>query len=236
MEIINIIKRIRYILLLFLDNLKFGRKKREETFDYIYARNCWGRIDGVKYYSGSGSYKLNYVEPYCQLIKKFISEHNIVNVVDLGCGDFNVASSFISENISYEGIDIVQEMIEDHNKKYGSDNVHFQCLDIVEDSLPDGELCLIRQVLQHLSNDEVISILNKVTKYKYVIITEHITKKEYASKYNVDKSHGSYTRVYAQSGLYFDEHPFNLEIETLMKIPYYKKNKEELISILIKNI
>lgn len=156
-------------------------------------------------------------------------------MVDLGCGDFKVASQWITEHIRYEGIDIVPELVNYNNEKNGRENIHFQCLDIVTDELPDGELCLVRQVLQHLSNSEISQILNKLKKYKYVIVTEHITAKEYAHKYNIDKEHGSCTRVLKQSGVYLDEAPFNMKVEKLLELPYISQGgRQELVSMLIK--
>lgn len=203
---------------------------RKETFDYIYQKKQWGwKEEELKheYYSGEGSHNEKLVEPYCEMIRNFISQNNISTVVDIGCGDFNVASKWLNEDIAYSGIDIVQGLIDHNNEKYSTNNIHFYCLDVVEADLPDAELCLIRQVLQHLSNEEVSIILKKIEKYKYVIITDHITKKEIASEYNVDMAHGGSIRAEFKSGLYFDEDPFNLNVKTLLEIPY---TEEEVIS------
>lgn len=237
MNVINEIKKVRKILYTFKNDIKYSSMDRKKTFDYIYEKNIWGggkKRNGKQFYSGPGSYNDAYVEPYCNLIRKFIVENNITKIVDLGCGDFHVASKFIDDSVSYVGIDIVQKMIDYHNKKYGKDNIHFHCMDIVEDNLPSAELCLVRQVLQHLSNEEVRQVLAKSKKYKYMIVTEHIVDKKCAKKINVDKVHGSHTRVERQSGLYLDEEPFGMKIETLLDIPYGKKN-ERLVSILIRN-
>lgn len=234
-KLVKVIKQIRRNIPMFKVDLLFRNKNRKETFNYIYQKKLWGGAqEQYKYYSGPGSHKKRYVEPYCEMIKNFISQNNISTVVDIGCGDFHVAHNWLNENIKYIGIDIVQEMIDHHNEQYGTDNIHFYCLDVVEEDLPDAELCLVRQVLQHLSNEEVKIILNKLQKYKYVIITEHITKKEFASKYNIDKTHGSHVRAYYRSGLYLDEAPFNLNVKTLLEIPY-DGNKEVLTSFLINN-
>ena len=234
-DLMKIGKKVRRNILLAWDDWKFRKKSRKETFSHIYAKKLWGGA-GESFYSGTGSYEDCYVAPYCELIHAFISEHNIHRIVDLGCGDFQVASQWITEHVQYEGIDVVPELINYNIKKYGKENIHFQCLDIVEDKLPDGELCLIRQVLQHLSNSEILQILNKVKKYKYVIVTEHIRQKEYAHKYNVDKGHGARIRTLRQSGVYLDEAPFNVKVEKLMTLPYGSKDeRQELVSVLIKN-
>lgn len=233
----SIMKNMLFKLFLFRDKIKYGKKSRKQTFEYIYMNNKWGRLNSeTEFYSGPGSHDERYVNPYCELIKNFISEHNIMKVCDIGCGDFNVASKWINEYIQYEGVDIVQSLIDHHNKKYGNDHIHFQCLDIVDDELPDAQLCLVRQVLQHLSNEEISLFLKKINKYRYVIITESVTSKSYAKKYNTDKVHGSGIRVYNQSGLYFDEEPFNLKVKILLEIPCDGKRKNEVITtVLIEN-
>ena len=99
----------------------------------------------------------------CELIKTFLTEHpDIKHVIEFGCGDFNVASKFISDSFDYTGVDIVEDMINSHQKNFASEHVNFMCLDIVEDDLPDGDMCLIRQVLQHLSDDDISRILAKL--------------------------------------------------------------------------
>lgn len=233
----KVTRKIQYVY----DNYKYGRLDRKKVFEDIYAKNIWARgISGgrekYEFYSGPGSHDERYVEPYCKLIRKFISENGITSICDIGCGDFNIASKWINESISYEGVDIVKKLIEHHNKNYSTDKIHFECLDIVEDDLPDAQLCLVKEVLQHLKNEEVNCFLNKIKKYKYVIITEHVTKKCYAKKYNIDIPHGNNTRVSRKSGLYFDEKPFNLKIEPLLEISDSGRRKNiAMVSVLIRN-
>jgi len=230
-----VIRKIQYII----DNHNYKKMSRKQVFEDIYLRNVWARgVRGADYefYSGPGSHERRYVEPYCKLIRKFISENNITKVCDIGCGDFNVASKWADDSILYEGVDIVQELIEHHNRKYGSDKRHFYCLDIIEDDLPDAQLCLVKEVLQHLSNEEVLRFLDKAKKYKYVIITEHMTQKCFAKKYNIDIPHGNSTRASKKSGLYFDEKPFNLKTEKMLEIFDSGKRKDEaMVSVLVRN-
>lgn len=191
--------------------------------------------EGV-FYSGEGSHTDSYIIPYCNLIREFISSHkDIKRVTDLGCGDFNVASKWITDDIYYTGVDIVPGLIAHNEKQYASEHVRFMCLDIVEDELPDGDLCLIRQVLQHLSNSDIAKVLAKLKKYKYIIITESVTPKEKATSFNADIQTGNHTRMIAYSGLYLDEPPFSLKTETLLRIPYITEENSELVSILLKN-
>lgn len=167
------------------------------------------------------------------MIKEFIKDYKIKKVVDLGCGDFSIASKFVTDIIDYCGIDIVEDMINKHNQEYGGEKIHFQALDIVEDDLPKADLCLIRQVLQHLSNNDIKKVLSKIGRYKYVMITEHVTQDKYVNKYNEDMMVGSWTRKMLKSGIYIDKEPFNIKCSIILQLPYGAE--EEIVTYLIDN-
>ena len=60
-------------------------------------------------------------------------------------------------NFFYNGVDIVDELIEHNRKTFRHPNIRFHCMDAAKDNvdLPFGELLIIRQVLQHLSNADI---------------------------------------------------------------------------------
>lgn len=186
----------------------FAEKSVAETFGEIYEKNAWGGAKG-EFYSGDGS-GAEYADAYAEAVRRFILENKIRRVVDLGCGDFRVASKFVSENIHYTGCDVVFSLVRHLNEKYKNETTEFRCVNIVEDELPDGDLCLIRQVLQHLSNAEIESVLENARKYKFIIITEHYPNptKEYAP--NLDIPHGPSVRVQFDSAVVLDAPPFNM--------------------------
>jgi hypothetical protein len=180
-----------------------------DTFIDIYTNNKWGGCQG-EYFSGSGSIDSS-VNNYARTIKEFIIQKNIKQVIDLGCGDFRVGRQLLIPMVNYICIDIVPDLVEHNKKIYNIENVTFLCLNIVEDELPDAELCLIRQVLQHLSNYEILQILKKCRKYKYIIATEHLLPANMIKFKNRDKIHGADTRLKYNSGVYLDKPPFSLE-------------------------
>lgn len=188
---------------------KFADKSVAETFSEIYEKNVWGGAKG-EFYSGEGSTR-KYSERYAESIRKFIAENDVKSVVDLGCGDFRVASKFVSGDFHYTGCDVVSSLVEHLNSKFAGRNTEFRCVNIVEDELPDGDLCLIRQVLQHLSNAEIESILQKARKYKYLIVTEHYPHPKAAAVPNLDIPHGPDMRLHFDSAVYLDKPPFNLQ-------------------------
>jgi SAM-dependent methyltransferase len=211
----------------------YKSKATRDVFTYIYENNQWGGHKG-EYFSGTGSDEYN-ARLYSEAIKKFIKEHNIRKVLDLGCGDFTVGSKLQVEGAEYFGIDIVEKLIERNQQKHENTNIRFQCLDIISDELPESELCLIRQVLQHLSNSQILCILEKLKKYKYVLITEHYppTDKDFIP--NKDKVHGYDIRLYYNSAVYLDLPPFDLKISDMLLDVEESAKSGRLKTFLIEN-
>jgi len=89
--------------------------------------------------------------------------------------------------------------------------------------LPDGELCLIRQVFQHLSIAQISQVLDRCKKYKFVVITEEVYKGE-GCRPNLDKPHGPDTRVFDRSGVYLDFSPFRLSNKAVLELPVSKRS------------
>lgn len=193
-----------------------GNRKRavQEVFTRIYQRNQWGGKPG-EFCSGSGS-TAHHAAVYAEVIRNLISEKEISSVVDLGCGDFAVASQLLMAGVSYTGVDIVADLIRRNVDKFGADKVSFRCLDIISEEPPDGELCLVRQVFQHLSNDQIAKALGRLGKYRYVVVTEHYPAPTVEVVPNKDKPHGADIRVYDNSGVYLDLPPFSVTISRLM--------------------
>ena len=193
------------------------------AMEQIYEKHLWGGKES-KFYSGEGSHLDELVQPYIQVVKEFLTSfEQPISVCDLGCGDFNVGKELVKYTKNYIGVDIVERLIEYNKEKYTAENLEFQCLDIAEDELPVADCVMIRQVLQHLSNQEVQNILQKLSVYKYVIVTEHIPEGEFVP--NIDIISGQGIRLKKRSGLNLLESPFNLKI----------KEEKKLISISLNN-
>lgn len=188
---------------------KFAAKSVAETFKEIYEENVWGGKRG-EFYSGDGSGE-QYAAVYADVIRKFIRENKIERVVDLGCGDFRVASKFVSPDFHYTGCDVVFSLVRHLNETHKNETTEFRCVNIVEDELPDGDLCLIRQVLQHLSNAEIERVLENAQKYKFLIITEHYPNPQKNYTPNLDIPHGPSVRVQFDSAVVLDAPPFDLK-------------------------
>ena len=193
------------------------------AMEQIYEKHLWGGSES-KFYSGEGSHLDELVQPYIKVVKEFLTSfEQPITVCDLGCGDFNVGKKLVKYTKNYIGVDIVERLIEYNKEKYKAENLEFQCLDIAADDLPVADCVMIRQVLQHLSNQEVQNILQKLSAYQYVIVTEHIPEGEFVP--NIDIISGQGIRLKKRSGINLLKSPFNLNI----------KEEKKLISISLNN-
>jgi SAM-dependent methyltransferase len=178
-----------------------------EIFAEIYQGNRWGGEHG-SFNSGSGSTD-EHARQYARAVNCFIAEQGIRRVVDLGCGDFRVGALLLESGIDYVGVDVVESLVQENTRRFGSERVKFQCLDIITDRLPRGELCLIRQVLQHLSNEQIARILANTAQYPFVLVTEHYPAAHALREKNRDKPPGEDVRIYDGSAVYLDAPPFD---------------------------
>jgi len=197
---------------------QYGQLSVAEAFIRTYRNKLWGGIDGDSFFSGRGSLD-KFATPYVEWLVRFISEHDIRTVVDLGCGDFRIGEKICSSSsVNYIGVDIVPELIAFNQSQFGNDRVSFRCANIIEDELPNGELCLIRQVLQHLSNQQIASVLLNCAKFPYLLVTEVVYNGRKVRP-NLDMVHGPDTRVFKHSGVFLDRAPYNLKTQTVLEIP-----------------
>ncbi|MEO9512618.1 MAG: class I SAM-dependent methyltransferase [Flavobacteriaceae bacterium] len=183
-------------------------KSTKEVMSEIYKEKKWGGSQ-MDFYSGSGSHSRKIVKPYIKTVSSFLKNfENGLVVCDLGCGDFNIGKNLVPYSKRYLGIDIVDDLIDRNKELFKSEKLEFQCLNIVTDNLPDGDCILIRQVLQHLSNEEIKSAVKKLEKFKHVIVTEHIPRGNFIA--NMEKSTGAGTRLSKNSGVVLTASPFNM--------------------------
>jgi hypothetical protein len=177
----------------------------------VYENNLWGG-DKSEYYSGLGSHHPEVVNPYIAVVSGFLKGFKTPPVVcDLGCGDFNIGKELVKNTKKYIAIDIVPDLIANNKKAFKADHLEFQVLDIAKDTLPAGDCAILRQVLQHLSNAEIESVVEKLYDFKYVIITEHLPEEDFEP--NKDIISGQGIRLKKQSGVTLLAPLFNFLVE-----------------------
>lgn len=218
----------------------FLNRTNADIFSEVYEKKLWGENpnDQSDFYSGTGSYG-DIASEYIHCISSFIKDNNIATITDIGCGDFKIGSQIAERNtnLKYTACDVVPSLIERNKLKFANiPNVEFKVIDGAKDALPKSQLITIRQVLQHLSNSDVQSILLKTKAFPYVIISEHLFKEGLEKSYNKDKPSGPDIRLSEMSGVYIDKAPFNLKATEILRCREDIEGKEAyIISYLIVN-
>ena len=207
----------------------------KDAMEQVYAMKLWGS-NNSDFYSGIGSHLPEILNPYIDVLKSFLTSFKRPLVVcDLGCGDFNVGKELVKHTEKYIAVDIVKDLIEHNKEKFKEENLEFHCLDIAVDDLPSGDCALLRQVLQHLSNDEIQSIVTKLAYFKYVILTEHLPEGDF--KPNKEIISGQGIRLKKQSGINLLAAPFNFKVkeEKHLLSVILNDNKGVIVTTIYKN-
>ena len=204
----------------------------KDAMEQIYEKKLWGG-ESFDFYSGAGSHQPALVEPFIDVMRSFLTSFETpLTVCDLGCGDFNVGQQLVPYAQKYIGVDIVPSLVARNRARYDADNLEFLCLDIVVDEWPAADCILLRNVLQHLSNAEVQSIVSKLADYKYAIVTEHIPQGSFTP--NKDIISGQGIRLKVDSGIDLLAPPFDLRVKDskqLLAIPF-NQDKGVIVTML----
>ncbi len=142
-----------------------------KRFGEIYRTEHWGVGEG----SGKGS-NPNAARSYLALLQEYLNDPRFHTIVDLGCGDWQLMSKVtIPKNKQYYGYDVVPWLIAANNKKFAVDNLHFLTVKHLRDfekTAVEGDLLIVKDVLQHWPNSEIEYFINKVLPhFKYALIT-----------------------------------------------------------------
>lgn len=183
----------------------------EQIFASIYEKGKWGNDKSKKFNSGSGSHNSTLVDPYISSLRVMFSEQGLnLSVADVGCGDFIVGIQTVDLFKSYYAIDVAPNLIKSHKKKISRDNLIFMQQDVTTEKLPNVDIVIARQCLQHLSNNQISKfLLNLPSNLRYLIVSEHVPSISFQS--NIDIQTGHETRLVKKSGVVLHDHPFNLK-------------------------
>jgi len=213
---------------------KFKKMSTGEIFSTIYRENVWGGKPG-EFYSGEGTHDVDTVE-YIERVIDFVKANNIKSIAEVGCGDFAIMKKILAKlpNVEYTGMDVVPDLISYNKANNETDRIKFQVTDAIVDPLAPADLLIIRQVLQHLKNDDISSILRKIDAYKFALISEHIPITKDAEP-NLEKSTGPHIRMRSNSGVFIDKPPFSVKnTSTFFECRADDKVKNKMIPAVIR--
>jgi len=155
----------------------------EQFWNTIYGDNKYGWW-GAESKSGEGS-EGKFAEYKKNLIESIIAKYNIKSIIDFGCGDFNWMSK-VRGMERYLGIDIVQNLINNHNEKYKNGNRKFLYgntanpkfhLDFIKENNINYDMGILFDILGHQLWNELEHtldfVLNKLN-LKYILATSQV--------------------------------------------------------------
>tara|TARA_Y100000590_G_scaffold22971_1_gene26420 strand:+ start:7951 stop:8643 length:693 start_codon:yes stop_codon:yes gene_type:complete len=147
----------------------------KNKFKFIYKNKYWQNIENGSL-SGSGSNE-DTTKNLIKELSTFVKDKEIKTILDIPCGDWRWISKINLDGKRYIGADIVPDLITENTKKYTNDNVKFKCLDLKTDILPNSDLIIVRDLLFHLTIQDIEKCLKNIFKhnFKFIAITNHNT-------------------------------------------------------------
>lgn len=157
------------ICLLLFSHSIFCEPTYEEIFTKIYQSGFWNE----KGFSLSGA-EIKFNRGYVAFLQGFMQQNHIRKVVDLGCGDWQFSQYIDWSGIEYIGYDIVKCVIDRNQKKFSHPSIIFIHADGLDMELPEADLLICKDVLQHLSNVDILKFLSQIYKFKHCLITNDV--------------------------------------------------------------
>ena len=119
---------------------------------------------------------------------------------------------------------MVEPLIEWNRDRFKDHDVSFQAADITSAKLPSSDVVIIKQVLQHLSNQQISKVVDQIRdKYQFLVVAENVSV---SSNFipNIDIPSGDGVRIGFNSGVVLTEAPFHLQPKEellLCSVPEY---------------
>lgn len=130
----------------------------EQVFSEIYQNNAWS---GQESRSGTGS-DPSQTQEIASMIPKLLQRLNATSMLDVPCGDFQWMKDVNLAGIQYIGSDIVPEIVQSNEQRYGSKLRSFRQLDLIHGTVPKVDLIFCRDCLVHLSYEAILESLKNI--------------------------------------------------------------------------
>ena len=145
-------------------------KENEKIFTQMYDGTLtWGSDESA---SGPGS-NLGATSHIRSNLEFLLRNLQIKTICDVPCGDFNFMREIEFGEVKYIGCDIVKPLIEVNKEKYANKYREFLHVDIIDDTCPDADLVFCKDLIIHISNNNVKKLVNNIknTRAKYFMST-----------------------------------------------------------------
>jgi len=144
----------------------------KESWTQDYFRRLQWHKEGMESISGYGT-TLDALATTIQALPNIFSKYEIKSILDAPCGDFHWMKMVDLSSVKYIGIDLVEAQIERNKSAYPL--FDFRAMNMVTDELPTCDLILSRDILIHLSDDDIIRYINNCKKsgIKYLMTSTY---------------------------------------------------------------
>jgi hypothetical protein len=133
-------------------------RRREGLFEAVYRDNAFGGDESA---SGPGS-SLASTRHLREALPRLLAKLGCASLLDIPCGDFHWMSEVVL-GAEYCGADIVTSLVERNRRLFGKE-ARFERLDLMDDPLPKMDAILCRDILVHLSFDEIRRALANIAR------------------------------------------------------------------------
>jgi hypothetical protein len=163
-------------------------------FDKIYEQGIWKSHPVTGSRSGVGSDPANTLTVQ-EKLPELLATLGTSILLDIGCGDFGWMRD-ITLPCRYVGIDIVRSLIEE-NQAFATPTRSFLFLDATVDPLPSGDTLLCREILFHLSFEDIWRLVGNCRRSgaRFLIATS-----DAAIRYNADIISGDFRLLNLREG------------------------------------
>lgn len=161
------------------------RAERRDRFSEIYSKGVWRHNDPETPLSGVGS-SVRATTAVREQLPGVLRQLDCRSLLDLGCGDLTWMRG-LDLGVDYIGADIVEDVIQRNRSIMPS--AQFHVVDATRDALPAANVVLCREVLFHLSFEDIKAVLSNIRGggFEYLIATS-----DQGTRFNADIVSGDY--------------------------------------------
>lgn len=144
----------------------------KQIFTEINDKHRWSELSGPEIKKDEQGR-----HPFVDYLQEFIATHNISSIFDMGCGYGELLKDLnLPNGTNYLGLDIVDSIIAYNKLHYERANVSYDVVDDVKAlSKYKGDLLILKDVIQHWSNEQIIYARDHIIpNFRYAIIINNI--------------------------------------------------------------